>query len=90
MNAQRRKDIQVGIDKMNDAMALLEESKSIFETASEEERDAYENLPESIQESERGCAMEEAADNLDDIVSSIDDYISEITESVETAQSTIE
>ena len=49
MNAQRRKDIQAGIDNLNDAMALLEEAKSIFETASEEERDAYENLPESIQ-----------------------------------------
>ena len=55
----------------------------------EEEREAYDNLPESIQEGERGCAMEEAADNLDDAVSTIEDIIGEVQEVIDNAEEII-
>lgn len=90
MNKQRRKDIQMAIDIMNESIASMERAKSIIETAAEEERDAYENLPESIQEGERGYAMEEAADTMDEIVESLDDRISEMTNDAESLEALIE
>lgn len=51
----------------------LENLRDAIDAVASEERDAYDNLPESLQESERGTAMEEAADELDDICGELDD-----------------
>lgn len=90
MNNQRRKDIREAMSLLEDAAAKLEQAKSILETAGEEERDAYDNLPESIQEGERGCAMEEAADNIDEIVSDIDDMVSSISDAIDNCDEVIQ
>lgn len=58
MNAARKKRIQDVIEK-------LDELKTVIEELHDEEQEAFDNLPESFQESERGEAMEAAADNLD-------------------------
>jgi len=68
MNNARRKEI----DK---AIGMLEEAKSILETVASEERGAFDNLSENLQNGERGQAMERAADALDEAVSSLDDVI---------------
>ena len=86
MNNQRRKDIRNAIELMNEAVAALENAKLILETASEEEREAYENLPESIQESERGSKMYENCDTIDNVVDSIDTQVSEITDCVDSLE----
>ena len=39
--------------------------KSSIETIRDEEQDSYDNLPESIQDRDRGQAMSDAIDNLD-------------------------
>ena len=57
MNAQRRKEIAK-------AISLMEQAREILDATAEEERDAYDNLPEGIQYSERGNLMEEYADTL--------------------------
>ena len=86
MNNQRRKDIRKAIELMNEAVAALENAKSILETASEEEREAYENLPESIQDDERGSKMYENCDTIDNVVDSIDTQVSEITDCVDSLE----
>lgn len=86
MNNQRRKDIRKAIELMNEAVAALENAKSILETASEEEREAYENLPESIQYGERGSKMYENCDTIDNVVDSIDTQVSEITDCVDSLE----
>lgn len=68
MNNERRKRIASALEQ-------IEEVKSEIEQLAEEERGAYENMPESLQESERGNAMEEAADNLDNAASSLEEAI---------------
>lgn len=76
MNAVRRKSISKIWDK-------LEELKIDLEALADEEREAFENLPEGIQYSERGEAMEEAADSLQeqaDALQDILDALSEVTE----------
>lgn len=57
MNMQRRKRIEKAGRQLEE---LLEEITAI----QEEEQEAYENLPESLQGSERGETIFEAADNL--------------------------
>jgi len=59
MNRERRKRIA---DVQEKIAGLLEELDEIRT----EEEEAYDNLPESLQESERGAAMEEAIGTLDE------------------------
>lgn len=65
MNKARRKELGRIVDE-------LENLRDALDAVACEERECYDNLPESLQESERGCAMEEAADGLDDICSELD------------------
>lgn len=76
MNADRRKRISALWDK-------LDEIKTEIEAIMEEEQDSYDNLPESLQQSERGEKMESAIDNLESAASSIDDVIEYLQESIE-------
>lgn len=71
MNAQRRKEIQK-------AIALIEEARTILDYVAEEEREAYDNLPESLQYSERGERMEEIADSIESVCSELEDQVSEL------------
>lgn len=64
MNNTRRKAIQNIMDKLEELMEEIEAIK-------DEEQDAYDNLPESLQNSERGEAMESAVYNLDDAAENV-------------------
>ena len=76
MNAQRRKEIAK-------AISLMEQVREILDATAEEERDAYDNLPEGIQYSERGDQMEEYADTLERVCAEISDYIDELQEVID-------
>lgn len=74
MNAKQRKALQGYADS-------LEEIKSNIETMIEEETEKLDNMPESLQYSERGESMQEAIDTLEGAAQSIEeaiDYINEI------------
>lgn len=75
MNKARRSSIQKIIER-------LEEIRDDIESVKNEEEEAYENLPESLQESGRGEAMSEAIDALDSAYSSIE----EVLDYLDTAQ----
>ena len=73
MNAARRKELSKAID-------LIEQAKEIISAVAEEEREAYDNLPEGLQESEMGETMKEIADELeyvdfDEVVDTIQEII---------------
>ena len=76
MNKERRKEI----DEIIDQLGMLKEQ---IERISEEEQEAYDNLPESIQYSERGEAMVEHVTDLDDAASSIDDVMSTLQDIID-------
>jgi len=73
MNKQRRKSIESVHDRLMEAQADIEEIK-------DEEETAYDNLPEGIQYSERGEAMQEAVDTLSSAYDSIQDAIDYLEE----------
>lgn len=68
MNKKRRQ----AIDKV---YAKLEELMEDLEAIKGEEEEARDNLPESLQESERGEAMGEAIDNLEEAINDIQEAI---------------
>lgn len=57
---------------LKDATDHLEYAKQVVERVLDEEQDAMDNIPESLQSSERYEQMEEAVDKLDDVVDDID------------------
>lgn len=69
MNAARRKAIAAIGDELQSCFDRLDAIK-------DEERDAFDAMPESLQASDRGLACENAADALDDAVSSLQEAMS--------------
>lgn len=66
MNKARRK-------KLEEAKYLLLKASEIITECYEEEDEANENLPESLQDSERGEAMQEYIEAMTDAIEEIDD-----------------
>lgn len=66
MNQQRRKRLNKIMEQIDLLMDDLEEIQS-------EEQEAFDNMPEQFQEGERGEAMQEAIDNLDNAWSSLEE-----------------
>lgn len=64
MNKQRRQQIK-------DAIALIEEARAMLECVMDEEQEAFDNLPESFQYSERGEQMEENISIIEDFLDNI-------------------
>lgn len=73
MNKQRRKELAK-------ASELISQAQAIIESVKEEEEDAHDNLPESIQYGEKGEQMEEYIDTLDEAYGMCDDLMSMIDE----------
>ena len=76
MNAKTRKEIE----KLTES---LDEIKCAIEQMQYDEEEKFDNLPESIQDSERGDEFQEAIENLESAASSLEeaiDYLNEILE----------
>lgn len=71
MNKARRKAIE-------DVIEQLELQRSLIDSLQEEEAEAFDNLPESIQYSERGELMEENANDLESASSDLEDVINSL------------
>ena len=66
MNKFRRKQIQ-------DALSLIDKAYALLTNAKDEEEMAFEYLPESLQESERGTTMQDNVDYLDTAVTGLEE-----------------
>lgn len=73
MNNQRRK-------RLKDAIKLLEQARSIIDSVRDEEEESYDNLPEGLQDSEKGGTMLDNMDVLEEQGESIGEIISELEE----------
>lgn len=76
MNKQRRKMLAEAVDKLNEAMSIVEDARN-------DEQDAFDNMPESLQYSERGEQMEENISYLEDATDQIDNAISTLQEIID-------
>ena len=71
MNADRRKALAK-------VRVALESAKTELEDVAAQERDAFDNLPESIQASDKGREMEAVADTLDESTQQIEEALAGI------------
>ncbi len=76
MNKERRKRLSAIVDKLDELQIELS-------CIAEEEQEAFDNLPESIQAGERGDAMYEAISSLEELDSSFEDLKDSINEVIE-------
>ena len=76
MNNQRRKEINAVLEELS---AL----RSRIETIQSEEQDAYDNMPEGLQQPERGEKAEQACSELDDAIGAFDDLESALNGAAE-------
>lgn len=76
MNKERRNKLAVLRGNLEDLAADLE-------ALAGEERDAFDNMPESLQQGERGQQTEAAADALDEAVSELQTALNNIEQASE-------
>lgn len=76
MNKKRRNTIEKALEE-------IKRLKDVIEQCIDDEEDAYSNLPESIQYSERGESMQEIVEYLEYADSSLDEAIDNINEALE-------
>lgn len=70
MNKQQRKKLSDMLDEIAGYVSTLEEM-------AEEEQEKYDNMPEGLQDSERGQTIQEAADNLQQAADDLQNWIDE-------------
>ena len=71
MNKERRKAIAKARDMVAEALSLIE-------TARDDEQDAFDGMPENLQDSERGEALEENVQSLSDVVEALEVAFDEV------------
>lgn len=64
--------------RRDEAVALLQQAQGILNDLAEEVRNAFEALPEGLQQSEQGQAKEQAADTLEESDRVVADTIEEL------------
>ena len=72
MNAKRRKALGSIITKLEALESLRQEIQEQLEEIMDEEQDALNNMPESLQEGERGQQMQEYIDTMDGVNDELD------------------
>lgn len=76
MNKERRKQLTRAHD-------MLEEIKGILSSVKEEEEESHANMPDSLQDSEKGEAMQNNIDTLDEILDNLESDQNSIMEIIE-------
>lgn len=90
MNKERRKALAEAIHYLNAAQEKIENAKDIISDVYSEEDEAYDNLPESVQDSDRGEAMAENVDTLDTAHSELEDIFDQIQDQIDSLQEVID
>ena len=77
MNNDRRKQLKSVAKRLGTIADALEEQQILLEQIYDDESEAFDNMPESLQQSDRGIEMEEGIGTLeeqkDDLVTMVDD-----------------
>lgn len=76
MNKDRRK-------RLTEITEQLESLKGQLEGLRDEEQDAFDAMPESLQGGERGQAMESAISSMEDAVDAFDEVVTNIQQAID-------
>lgn len=88
MNKQRRNRIRKALTEyLREEAPQREALLAVLHEARDEEEEAFDSLAESLQDGEKGEAMQEAISALEDLISEVED--GPFCESIETLKETI-
>ena len=80
MNDKRRKELHALIDRLR---AAADESSNLYTDFSltvDEEREAFDNMPESLQQSEKGEATSEGLNTLESALNMLDTVMDDLNQ----------
>lgn len=88
MNKDRRIALRLVLTALSEAKTQFEEAKAALETCKDEEREYYDNMPESLQNGDKGQTADAAATNLEEAFDALDeldfdDIINKIEEAID-------
>jgi hypothetical protein len=75
MNKDRRKRILDQQDALDRALDVLTMIRDNLVEIKDEEEEAYDNMPESLQDGERGITSQTAIENLDQVIDAISNLV---------------
>lgn len=74
MNKARRATIAEAAELISQARDLAEKARDLLGDVHDEEQEAFDNLPESLQQGDRGQAMEQAFGQIAEWMDAIDEF----------------
>lgn len=74
MNKVRRNRLKAILPRMDEVTAIIAEVTEDIQGVLDDEEEAFENLPESIQKSERGQQMQDYIDTLHEIIDGLCEF----------------
>lgn len=90
MNQETRKATHALIAKLADLKEEVEAQRETLESLAEDEREKFDNLSEGLQASEKGEAIDQAANNLEEAYITLESAVDSIDETIATLEATIE
>ena len=90
MNKQRRKELREACTLLCSAQESIERAKEVVDGVRDYEEESYENLPESLQESDRGQDIYDNVDELDSVVSELDSIFDSVEEQIDAITAVID
>jgi len=78
MNKQQREDLAKIHKRLDDVKTELDQLKGLIETEQEAEQEKFDNIPEGLQQGEKGQKIEEGASELQTAVDGLDNIINEL------------
>tara|TARA_R110000868_G_scaffold341475_1_gene602332 strand:+ start:109 stop:381 length:273 start_codon:yes stop_codon:yes gene_type:complete len=90
MNDKRRKELHALIDRLR---AAADESSNLYTDFSltvDEEREAFDNMPESLQQSEKGEATSESLNTLESALGMLDAVMDDLNQIADNIQETLD
>lgn len=89
MNNDRRKKLNEIINQLRSAADTASSIHCDFDSVLSEEREAFENMPEGLQQSEKGQAISEGLDTLDSALDMLDNTLGDLNQIADDIESTL-
>lgn len=86
MNNERRKQLKAIAKQLGTIADNLEDQQVLLEQIYDDESEAFDNMPESLQESDRGIEMEEGIGTLEEQKDDLANMANDLREMISTLQ----
>ena len=86
MNNERRKQLKAIAKQLGTIADSLEYQQILLEQVYDDESEAFDNMPESLQESDRGIEMEEGIGTLEEQKDDLDNMANDLREMISVLQ----